>query len=882
MSLSRGTRLGSCEILEMLGAGGMGEVYRGRDTSLGRDVAVKVLPDAFANDPDRLARFEREAQLLGSLNHPNIAVIHDLKEIDGAKYIILELVEGETLAERIARGPIDISESLDIACQIAEALDAAHEKSIVHRDLKPANVKITPDGRVKVLDFGLAKLNETANAPQSISNSPTLSAMQTMAGVILGTAAYMSPEQIRGRNVDRRSDVWAFGCVLYEMLTGRQAFPNGETVSDTMAGILAREPDWPILPKETPTRVRALLERCLLKDARRRWSDMAMARIEIDESRSALDVPAPAKPTSSRRRETFAWTLTLIFFLTTAALAIRTFFAPVIAPQPVRFDIPAPEGTAFAFGGNTAELSPDGSKLAFVTISGTNRFIWVRTLETSATELLNSTEGAGTNIFWSTDSRYIGFTAENKLKKVAAAGGPAQVLANLPANQTYSGTWNAEGVILLASQNEGPVLRVPPGGGQPIPVTELDTAKKEIWHLAPRFLPDGKHYYYLAANANRPDSATYIGNLDSKERRRLPGIASEVKYAAGYIFFIQNNALMAQPFDVRPLELKGEPVLIVDAFTQGMAFTGAFSISATGSLVYRPSADPRRNTQLAWFDRNGKQLAVVGSPGEYAEIELSPDGKQVAFDRGSPSNVLVLDMEKNLASLLTTSTSADRAANGRPVWSPDGRTIAFSSNREGTRNFYERAVDLVGEDKLLLKGDPPKILGDWSRDGKYMAYASEGDIWAIPLSGRNEPVRLTQTPFNETFPRISPDGRWVAYTANESREQLQVYIQSFPKPGPRKQVSRSGGNAVRWSRDSKEIFYIEPGSTLMSVSVKADGPSLEVGAPVPLFNTRLQFTGGRDYDVSADGRFLMATAFSEQSAPVPITVILNWAAGVKQ
>jgi serine/threonine protein kinase/Tol biopolymer transport system component len=929
MTLSPGTSLDHYEISGAIGSGGMGEVYRARDTKLGREVAVKALPAAFASDPERLARFEREAQALAALNHPNIAVIHELKEVGGSKYLILELVEGKTLAETIsapsvskpprpasgsglksAGGALPVDRALELAGQIAAALEAAHDKGIVHRDLKPANIKITPEGRVKVLDFGLAKLLPTGTGePADQTASPTLSAAQTMGGMILGTAAYMSPEQARGKEVDRRADIWAFGCVLYEMLTGRQTFPQGETLSDTLAGILAREPDWQALPAGTPPRVRSLLERCLRKDERRRWGGIADVRYEIDEARSEMQAGAGQSTSAwlARRRRLMLDALALVFLLITIAAGLWLLLRPAPEVLALRSEYLGPTGTAIA-GLDQAELSPDGRKLAFLARSEDKLMIWVRTLGSTA-QPLRSTEGSGTELFWSADSQFIAFSAEGKLKKVAYSGGPAQVVAELPGNAEYAGTWNADDEILIGSEGLGPLLRVPSAGGQLAPLTELDKSRKETAHAYPSFLPDGKHYLYLARSSDpQRAAAAYVGELDSKEKVSVPGIASEVKYSAapkgGYLVFIRDGALMAQPFDVKRLQAAGEAFPMADAFVEGRsASSGPFSVSASGGLAYlRPlniSGGTIPNTQFAWFDRKGKQLALAGPPGPYifgsigellrtlvkGELrlsgfpELSPDGKLVSFSRDTPSDIWILDIEKSLTSRLTS----DPAEDSFPVWSPDGRTIAFRSTRDGLGNLYTRAVGAVEEDKPMLKDEASKYPSDWSRDGKYITYfTSAGDIWALPVSGdsgERKPLRVTQTKFNESDAKFSPDGRWIAYVSNEPG-QSQVYIQSFPAPGFKQQVSTAGGIMPRWSRDGKELFYIEM-PNLMAVSVKDAGSSLQIGTPASLFSLRVPLLD----NVAADGRFLSFSSLATggattttQSSPAHIVVIQNWAA----
>jgi serine/threonine protein kinase/Tol biopolymer transport system component len=879
MALNSGTRLGPYEVAALIGVGGMGEVYRARDTNLGRDVAIKVLPETVALDPERLGRLEREAHVLASLNHPNIATIHDLKDLEGSKYLILELVEGETLAERIALGPLELDEALDIAHQIAEAVEAAHERGVVHRDIKPANVKITPDGRVKVLDFGLAKIYESPTTSPTFSHSPTLSAMHTSGGVILGTAAYMSPEQARGRTVDRRSDVWAFGCVLYEMLSGRQAFPNQETVSDTLAAILKEEPAWNALPARTPHKIQTLLERCLRKDVRRRLPDIGEARIEIEEARSEPQLGAGPPPRDVSRRRSYLRPAVAILTLLAAAAAGWTFLAPIASTDIVRFDIVAPRGASpLPPDGRTIEvgqpLSPDGRKVAFLASTTGRQMLWVRSLESSTVQPLPGTEDA-TRPAWSPDSQYIAFFAQGRLKKVAVAGGPPSVICDEPGRDI---TWSTENVILIGGRQKG-LLRVSGAGGEPMPATELDA--KETTHDYPEFLPDGRHFVYMARRGGQPeDWDVFVGSLDSEERRLLPGIHAGVRYSpSGHLLFIRDRTLMAHPFDLNRLELTGEAFPVAERVMTGPR--PPFSISTNGTLSYLGAA-PGLDTQLAWFDRTGQQRAIAGPTGEYSRLHLSPDGKQVVFDRlaGLGPDIFILDTEKGSTSLFVSGGAADFA----PVWSPDGRTIAFASSRDPAinmaptniraGNLYQRSVGVVGEDKVLFKSSVGKTPTDWSRDGRYLTYSALDDVWALPLpvSDHTQPSQVTKTPFVESGARFSPDGRWIAYQTNESGAQ-DVYIQSFPESGLKQKVSLNGGSLPRWSRDSKELFYIATDLRLMSVSMTPTGAA---GTPVPLFQSRV-LQGNPNYEVAADGRFLLNIPSTEQTA-MPLTVIVNWAA----
>ena len=855
----------------------MGEVYRARDTKLNRDVAIKVLLAGGANDRDRLARFQREAQALASLNHSNIAQIHGLADSAGVPALVMELVEGPTLADRIAHGAIPFEEALPIAKQIADALEAAHEKGVIHRDLKPANIKVTPDGTVKVLDFGLAKMFDAgeSSGAAGLTLSPTLSVQGTFAGTILGTAAYMSPEQARGRPVDKRTDIWAFGCVLYEMLTGRPTFETGETISDAVAAILTHEPDWTKLPPATPIAIRTVLRHCLEKDRKRRLADIADARLEIDEARNeAAPVVSPSTfPAHSRRRE-FLWaTAALVFFVTTAALGLRTLFNAAPEAAMVRFEVAAPQGARI--DRTSTALAPDGRRVAFVATFESKALLWVRPLDASSAQPIPGTEDAS-RPFWSPDGQHIAFFAQGKIKRVAATGGPVQVLCSLPSTSTYNGTWNDGGVILFAPNDQGPVLRVPAAGGQPTPATELNASLKETRHSYPNFLPDGRHFLYLAiGEASR---GTYVGTLDSNERQAIPGIVSEAKYSTtGYLMFLRDASLMAQRFDINRLELSGEAVQIAEQLGNGPL--APFSASMNGAISYVAGSVP--NSSLVWFDRAGKPLTVVGPSGEYRNLELSPDDRFVAFERGSPADVWVLDLQRGLTSRFTSNAGVDSS----PVWSPDGRTIAFTTDRDGQGNIYERAFGVVGEDTLLLKTGGPKTPTDWSRDGRYLAYVLGLDIWAVPMSGDRQPLRITETPFSEKESTLSPDGRWIAYASTESG-RFEVYIQSFPKPGIKQQVSTTGGIAPRWKRDGTELLYLAADGKLMAASANPRSSSLELNTPSPLFQTSLTFATTVDariraqYDISIDGRFLMGVTPAE--AFTHINVILNWSAGQRR
>jgi len=809
-------RIGQYPIEREVGRGGMGVVYLGRDTRLDRRVAIKVLPEAFAADPERLARFDREARLVASLNHPNIAGIYGLEEADGRRFLALEYVDGETLTERLARGPMPLDDVLDVCRQVAAAVEAAHEGGVVHRDLKPGNVKITPSGEVKVLDFGLAKggADGTSGPASDLSQSPTMTQAATGVGVILGTAAYMSPEQARGRAVDKRADIWSFGCVLYECLCGRQAF-SGETVSDMIARILQGEPDWDALPPSTPERIRGLLRRCLEKDARRRLRDIGDAKIELEDVQAVRASSSAMRAAAARTgpRALVGWARLAAAVVITAAvtLLVPRLFQRTVPPAPVRFEVPQPENTSLRADGASPRISPDGRTLAFVASdsSGVPQ-VWVRKLDATEAKPLPGTRGADDLIFWSPDSRQIAFTAEEKLKRVALAGGDPVVLC--PVKLQRGGSWNAADVILIAPNSNGRIFQIPAIGGDLQPVTTLDSTRGESAHRFPQFLPDGRHFLFSVLPARDGKIETYVGKLGSPERKLLISAQSGVAFQPpGRLLYTQNGRLVVQGFDAGRLELRGKPVPLADE-VEGTHFSSGpeVSVSATGALAYVTIRT--QNARLAWVDFQGHELGSIPvPPGPYDEPDLSPDDRQVVFTREASreADLWVADIERGVASRFTD----EPGNNSSPTWSPDGRRIAYMSAVGGLAQVLKvKEVDGNRTDTFLESDPLYKRLYGWTPDGKSLLIArqdpvTQWDLWVLPLDGAQAPVPYLQTRFNETNGRVSPDGRWLAYQSDESG-RVETYVQSFPVPGRKYQVTNQGGVFSAWSRDGKRLRFL--------------------------------------------------------------------------
>ncbi len=856
----------------------MGEVYKATDTNLKRAVAIKVLPALVAADAERLARFQREAEVLAALNHPNIAQIHGLEKSDGITALVMELVEGDDLSQRIARGAIPIDEALPIAKQIAEALEAAHEQGIVHRDLKPANIKVRADGQVKVLDFGLAKAMEPAGvSPPSMSMSPTLTTpAMTQAGMILGTAAYMAPEQARGRTVDKRADIWAFGCVLFEMLTGTRAF-GGDDVAETLANVINREPAWDALPLLVPTHVRQTLRLCLKKSTRERVPDIGAVRLALEGAFETATSPSTQTTTASSRGR-WPWMVALAV----AAALIAVLAVPALRhvretlPAEMRVEITTPATDAplqFA-------LSPDGRSLVFVASGDSASRLWLRPLDRTEARPLAGTEGA-TAPFWSPDSRSIGFFAAAKLLRLDTAGGGPQVLANT-SGTGLGGSWSADGMILFQQVFAGPLWRVAAAGGAPVAVTRLDSPR-QVGHRHPQFLPDGRQFLFYAQGT--PEAAgIYLGSLDGGAPTRLMAADSAGAFLPpDRVVFVRQGTLVARRLDLARAALTGDPVTLADRVGVDGDARGGFAVSGAGPVAYRTGGGAAR--QLRWFERTGKAVGVAGEPdaNDQQGPELSPEGRQVAMRRTVQGNqdIWLLDLVRGGRIRLTFDATNDT----HPIWSSDGMRLAFASNRTGVYDIYQRPSNGSGAEERLFDSPNNKLTQDWSADGRWLVYYENNpttgrDLWALDMTSPDHAPRVVaNTPAEEVLAQFSPDGRWVAYQTNESG-RFEVVVQPFPDAGGKWPVSTGGGVAPRWRADGKELYFLAPDATLMAAPVTAAGASFEAGTPVALFQTRIVGggtvrTSRPQYAVARDGRFLINQPVGDATT-APITLMLNW------
>jgi Tol biopolymer transport system component len=896
MPLAPGTRLGPYEILAPLGAGGMGEVYKARDTRLDRTVAVKILPAHLSAEPTLRQRFEREARAVSSLNHPHICTLHDVGQQDGTDYLVMEYLEGDTLAKRLEKGPLPLDQVLKFATQIADALDKAHRQGVVHRDMKPGNVMLTAAG-AKLLDFGLAKSTAPIAPGSSLTMAPTQaspSSPVTQHGTIVGTFQYMSPEQVEGREVDARTDIFAFGAVLYEMLTGRRAFLGKSSLSVASA-ILEKEPE-PIaaIAPMTPPALDRTIRKCLAKDPEDRWQtarDLLLELRWIAEAGSQAGVPAVV---STRRRITErAWmAAAAVLLLLAAALGVLYYRSVSQEPQVVRAFIPPPEKAIFdAAGGPSAgpvAISPDGRLLVFaLTVESSSRLLWVRPIDSLTARPLTGTDN-GAFPFWSPDSRIIGFFAGGKLKKIDVAGGPPITLCDAISGR--GGTWSRDGVIVFSPDSGTPLHQVSAGGGAPTPVTKLDAARGESTHRWPHFLPDGRHFLFLSrigpGGGSSEGSGVMVGSLDGTTPKLLLLGQTKATYASGYLLFVREDTLMAQPFDPSRREFSGDAFPIAEGVQTDTAFSrGVFSVSDNGVLVYQ-SGQTITGTRLLWFDRAGKQLGQLGDQAIYIDLSISPDGRRVAVNvldpRVGPPDIWIYEVSRGLRTRFTFAGGVE----SNPVWSPDAARIGFRASVKTIPDLYEKSLAGTGQEQPLLETELAKFPYSWSPDGRFLAFETRGvpgttrDIWVLPLQGERKPFVFLQTRFLEGQPQFSPDGKWLVYVSDESGRD-EVYVSPFPVPSRKWQISSNGGDRPRWRRNGKEIYYLTPDNKIAAVEVGARGDSFEVGPAKTLFETRAM-RGGSAFDVTSDGqRFLVNSLVQAQSAS-PLVLVTNWTAGVKK
>jgi eukaryotic-like serine/threonine-protein kinase len=886
VTLAAGAKLGPYEIVAPLGAGGMGEVYRARDTKLGRDVALKVLPAAFATDPERMARFRREAQVLASLNHPHIGAIYGFEDSGDTHALVMELIEGPTLADRIACGAIPIGETLPIAREIAEALEAAHERGIVHRDLKPANIKITPDGNVKVLDFGLAKAIEGDPSLTDIHNSPTITSMATQAGIILGTAAYMSPEQAKGKPVDRRTDIWAFGSAFFEMLTATRPF-EGETASDALAAVIRAEPEWSLLPSNTPQRIRNLLLRCLKKDPRQRLQAIGEARIAIEEVLSGTP-EASSTVAEAHARRLVPWAAAVAAVILAGLFAARDFMRKPEPLPAIVSQIAAPPNTRFVLTGINAAppiLSPDGERVAFSAIGPDGRqLLWVRTLNLATAQTLDGTDGAMFP-FWSADGRSLGFFANGKLNRIEASGGPPLALCDVAIGR--GGTWGADGTILFTPNLSSPVFRIAASGGTPQPVTTLNGSLNERSHRWPQFLPDNKHFLFFAQSGN---GSVYVTSLDGGQPKLLLQNETGAVYSPpGYLLFVRQGTLMAQPFDASKLHLTGDAVPLAEhASVNAVTHRAILTVSENGIMVYETGDATSDADQPVWYDRTGKQIEVTGTSGNYVEPRISPDGRKLAIANapaGGNFNIWVFDLARTTKTRLTFSPASDR----QPNWAPDGKSVAFMSNRNGANHIYMNASDGTGASTPLTMDDASEFGPSFSADGRYLLFErlagqsnSRREIWGVLLSGDRKAFPVIQSQYDLYAPSISPDGKWLAYESRESGRP-EICVIPFLHGTGKWEVSTAGGLQPRWRRDGRELFYLSTDNKIMAAEITEQGSSLLVGNVQSLFQVNpVSFAGSSPYDVTGDGKKFVVASLASSQASEPLTLVVNWPALLKQ
>jgi serine/threonine protein kinase len=892
MTLAPGSRLGPYEIGAPLGAGGMGEVYRGRDTRLERTVAIKILSAQFTADQVSKQRFEREAKTISSLNHPHICVLYDIGHQEGIDYIVMECVEGETLATRLAKGPLSLDQTLKYGAQIAEALDKAHRSGIVHRDMKPGNIMLAPTG-AKLLDFGLAKelkpLASVATLTTVVATSPV-----TQHGTFVGTFQYMSPEQVEGKGVDGRSDLFSLGAVLYEMLTGKRAF-EGKTQLSVASAILEREPEPLSVAKPvTPPALQHAIRRCLAKDPDERWQtgrDLA-GELKWIAGGSSQAGTAIAGSSKTNWRERASWGLAGLLAMVTSFLGYGYVHRPPTSQTEVRSSILPPPRMSIPFGSGTRlggyAFSPDGSRLVINAQAEDGKVsLWIRPLNSLTAQELAGTED-GYLPFWSADGQWIGFFAQGKLKKIPVSGGPVQEICDAP--QGRGGTWNSSGDIVFAPTIGSPLFRVSAYGGVPTKVTELDNALGETTHRWPEFLPDGEHFLYLARQlAENKPSGVYAGSLSATPRKKLMDHLTEAQYAPGFLLFVRNNTLLARAFDAKSLSLKGEAMPVAGDIANEASFLRAgFSVSQAGQLVYR-SIDAGTDMELIALDRSGKRIYTFPTEGIINSFGVSPDGQKLALTEILPtksgSTIWLYDLRLNTRTRFTFGGGM----NGSPTWSPDGSELAFASTRNGTFNIFVKPVTGAAEERVLHPSNEDERPQSYSPDGKnliidYRPQVRLGtpEIALLPLTSDGKVSSLLSVSYMNNGGKLSPDGHWLLYSSMESGRS-EVYVTSFPGIKGTWQVSSGGGSAPQWRRDGRELYFISQNGFLMAAEIKASNGSFVLGAVKQLWERRVNpdlFQG--QYAVSPDGQRFYVSAMKEGMIHSPLTLLNNWPAELKK
>jgi eukaryotic-like serine/threonine-protein kinase len=879
MALASGTKLGPYEIQAALGAGGMGEVYRARDTRLGRDVAIKVLPSHLSSDPDLKARFEREAKAISALSHPHICHLYDIGSQDGTDFLVMELLEGETLADRLPKGPLPLKLALQYGLQIAEALEKAHAHGIVHRDLKPGNIMLTKSG-AKLLDFGLAKAAHGV-ATLASGSMATMSKPLTVEGTIVGTFQYMAPEQVQGREADARSDLFALGAVLYEMITARRAFAGKSQIS-VMSAILEKEPEpvSSVQPMASPA-LDHVIQRALAKDPSDRWHTARDFMQELKWSAESVQLTSaavPAAATARSGRAAFSWLVASTLLVILIAGAIGWWHSK---PSVETMYFPAP----LPFPAADVAIAPNGHTIALVGYreSARKNMLWIYELGSHGARSLPGTEGASYP-FWSADGRSLAFFADAQLKKLEVSGGPVQTVCDAPSGR--GGTWNKEGVIVFAPETTAGLFRVPASGGTPTRISDFDKSRGEGSLRWPAFLPDGKHFLYLAANftGQKGANAIFVGSLDSNEKRFVVEATSNAAYAPpGYLVFYRDRTLLAQPFDLKRFALVGEATVILPEIQYLPQVKRAiFAVSDQGLLVAQSGGEAALS-QLSWFDRKGNSAGAVGKPEVYGNVFLAPDGKSVATDKTDMASLNIDVWTQELQRGGSKRLTFDPAIDAVPIWSPDAGQLVFASNRQTYFGLYVKNSDGANDEKAIVQGEVGNFPSDWSRDGKYILYCRGPDLWFVTYPELKSSLFL-KAPSVFRNGQFSPEGKWVAYASNETGK-WEIYVTSFPDARGRWQISSGGGEQPRWRGDGKELFYLSLDGKMMAAPVTT-GAHFEAGTSVALFQTTprqpVLVYDLFAYDVSRDGQRFLINTQVKQSESVPMSVVLNWPANLNK